>query len=485
MHSDNIKKVIILSLILAIGIFYIFSIRDGHDWDGDFAMYVHHAKNIVEHAAYKDTGYIYNPFFAYCGPETYPPVFPLILSPIYKWYDLDLTAMKVEIILIFLMFLWVFFLIFEKEFPFQYVAAMITIIGLNPYFWNFKNSVLSELPFIFFFYLGLLLIYKMPQEYKSKALRIFYPVLTGFCIYLSYGTRSIGILLLGLLFYDTIRFKKPIIVAAIATCVFAFFAALQAFFLHSDTSYLKEFAISPGRTALSNLYWYVRGLPIFWDNGYSKPLRYTLFLAISMFSITGYVSRIRSKATIFEVFTLVYALLVILWPGYSGTRYLIPLVPLYIFYAFAGFKKFGLLEGRENRKKWGYILLAAIFISYVGKYARIDYGPLDYGVDKKETVELFDYIRESTRDEDVFVFQKPRILALYTGRKASSYYFPEDSEELWDYMHKIGAGYIITAKPLDENHAYLSSFITRYKTRLQELYHNPDFTIYKISERLP
>ena len=46
---------------LPIGMFYLATIRDGHDWGDDFSMYIRHAQNLARGEPYAETGYIYNP----------------------------------------------------------------------------------------------------------------------------------------------------------------------------------------------------------------------------------------------------------------------------------------------------------------------------------------------------------------------------------------------------------------------------------------
>ena len=41
--------------------FYLATIREGHDWGDDFSMYIRHAQNIAHGEPYAETGYIYNP----------------------------------------------------------------------------------------------------------------------------------------------------------------------------------------------------------------------------------------------------------------------------------------------------------------------------------------------------------------------------------------------------------------------------------------
>ncbi|MGH9843092.1 MAG: hypothetical protein ACREEM_30505 [Blastocatellia bacterium] len=94
------RRLAILTILL-VGAFYLATIRQGHPWGDDFGMYISHARNIAEGTSYSQTGYIYNPD-AIIGPKTYPPVCPALLAPVYKLWGLNLAAMKVEIILVFL-----------------------------------------------------------------------------------------------------------------------------------------------------------------------------------------------------------------------------------------------------------------------------------------------------------------------------------------------------------------------------------------------
>ena len=72
-----LNQFLINLLIIMISLFYLLNMQDGHDWGGDFSMYIMNAINIVKGIPYAQTGYIYNPDMASIGPPVYPPVFPL------------------------------------------------------------------------------------------------------------------------------------------------------------------------------------------------------------------------------------------------------------------------------------------------------------------------------------------------------------------------------------------------------------------------
>jgi hypothetical protein len=51
-----------------VAIFYLLNLHNGHDWGGEFSMYIHHAQNLASGIPYSQTGYLYNPDTASYGP---------------------------------------------------------------------------------------------------------------------------------------------------------------------------------------------------------------------------------------------------------------------------------------------------------------------------------------------------------------------------------------------------------------------------------
>src|SRR5579872_4028631 len=89
---------VLIGIIIAIFLFYLETLRVGQPWGDDFAMYIHHAQNLVHHRPYGDTGYIFNPEVPLLGPPVYPPVLPLILSSIYWIRGMDIKAMQLLLV---------------------------------------------------------------------------------------------------------------------------------------------------------------------------------------------------------------------------------------------------------------------------------------------------------------------------------------------------------------------------------------------------
>jgi len=223
--STNKEYIKIYAVILSLCLFYFLTIRDGHNFGGDFSMYIHHAKNIVDGTKYQDTGYIYNPSYPSLSPKSYPPIFPVLLAPIYYFFGLNLNAMKAELIIFFMLSLYVIFLNFKSKIPTIYLPLFIAIIGFNNYFWRFKDNVLSDIPFLLFTYFTLFSIAQGYKSYLEHRLKKIYPIIIGVLLYLSYGTRSIGIVLLPSIFiFELLRFKKLTKISVISSVIFLFLA---------------------------------------------------------------------------------------------------------------------------------------------------------------------------------------------------------------------------------------------------------------------
>ena len=157
-----------LACVLAcVGVFHVATIRDGHNWGDDFSAYIHHAKNLVEGHPYEEIGYLYNPAHP-IAPRSSPPLFPCLLAPVYGWFGLNLAAMKIELILFFLLsLLMVYFVLRELTDSFLAVAAT-ALVGFNPYFWEFKDEILSDLPFLFLTYTTIFLILRADRPFGRE-----------------------------------------------------------------------------------------------------------------------------------------------------------------------------------------------------------------------------------------------------------------------------------------------------------------------------
>src|SRR2546425_5100640 len=451
-----------------VGVFYLATIRDGQDWPDDFSQYIQHALNIAEGAPYAATGYIYNPHNPGIGPRTYPPGFPLLLAPVIKGFGLKLRPMKVLVIGLFVGALLVMVALFRGDLPPPYMAALVLVTGLNPFFWEFKDQVLSDIPFLFFVLLSLYLFTRASAGDGSGRRATMLAVLAGAAAYVSYATRVLGIVLVpSFIGHDLIRTRRIGRQTVLAGGAFVALAGAQYLLWIRDSSYFDPF--TGGVASIGhNIVPYLRSLSELWENGFPDALRKAAFLAASALAAVGYVRSLRRHVAVVHLFPWLYLGPVIAWPSFQDTRFLIPIIPFYFYFGLFGIREMdAAVERRWGRKHLALAtLLAGVAVSYAGRYATLPFGPLAEGIAKPESVRLFEFVKDSTAPTDVLVFSRPRALALFTGRRVSGGYRPGDPCELWRYLSEIGAAYLVTGPEPDVWNAeagYLRQFLSRFE----------------------
>ena len=483
-----------LMAVLAVGVFYLFTIRAGHEWGDDFSLYVMHARNIAAGLDYRPAAYLH--YSSYIGPDAYPPVFPLLLVPVFWLFGLNLTAMKVVVVVMFLFSLLVFGQILKEKMSLVWQAALIAVVGFCPYFWDQKDRLTSDLVFLVFPYLGMLLVNKAypagqeDQADKWDGKRLKLALATGLVFYLAYGTRSLGLLLAPcLLLFDLIHRRKllPSRFASVVTVVTVSLALVQSRLLNSERGYYEHLATSFHDSLdawlnyiSGNVFGYGIALAEIWDNGSNRPARLALVAVMTVLMMIGYLARVRKDLNYSELFVAVYLIIVSIVPMDGGGRYLIPLIPFFMLYAWEGLQALPV----RNRVRNAVVVALGIAIlgSYAAKYAKLDLKTFPDGITKAEAVEFFDYVKQRTRPSDVFVFTKPRALALFTDRKSSFYPLHLNDKGLWDYFQRINATHIVLGPKgiSPEEQEFLTAFVGKYPASLREEFANADFVSYRI-----
>ena len=249
----------------------------------------------------------------------------------------------------------------------------------------------------------------------------------------------------------------------------------------SDGSYLDQLVFDPKLFA-SNFVSLIKAMGLFVDNGFSGAARTLLFVLLAALALGGYVRCLRSRLTVRELFGPLYFALIVVWPVAGGDqRFLLPLLPLFLLYTLHGVDFL--------REKARFIAIPAVALpalvlaSYLGHYTQLDFGPRREGVTKAESLEFFQYVKAATSRDDVFIFQKPRALALLAERRAAAPYTPRSDEEFWSYLDDVSATHLVVCRVFRESAAVLQPFVERHGDRLREEFRNADFVVYRILPR--
>lgn len=471
------QKIYILALLLAVGIFHAATVRQGHIWSDDFAMYVHHAQNIVEGRPYADTGYLYNPSIPVYGPRFYPPVFPFLLAPVYRIFGLNLIPMKLEQVLFLLLALIAVYAYWKRDLGLGYTLALIAILGFDPEFWVAKDNVLSDIPFLFFFYLTALLVRNASRD--SVGWRRWSAVI-GVATYLAIATRAAGIaLLVGLVIYDVIRLRRITRATTVSVLVCVALLMLQRHILDvGNSGYLLQ-APTLG-TIARNAAAYTRVLASFWVGSSPNSFSYVVLGLVITLALAGLTVEPKSGFTFVEAVLVPYLAIIILWPFPAGVRMVFPVVPWIGYLAIYGFEKVARKLPPRYSAAAAPTLVLLIAICYVQSYRKFSFGPILQTTGLAEFNQVCEIVRVRTMPQDAIIYFRARALSLYTGRPASSYNYLGNDAELWGWAGHIDAKYLITTDNFDAEGGFLLRFAQRNAQNLDLVYENAGFRLYQI-----
>lgn len=470
---------VVLAVFLLIASFYLLTIRRGHQWGDDFALYIHHAENLALQQPYAATGYLYNKYEPTYTPRAYPPLFPVLLTPVYKVFGRNLEALKVETTLFFLLSLGLTYWLFRRELTLPYRLLLLAVAGMNPVLWASKDSITSDYPFLFFFLLAALVLREAPRDGRSWR----WALLAGLVLYGCYGMRSIGLMFLpGVFLYEYLTYKRltRFSLVAVLTCV-GLIALQTLLFPTSESSYAAMFQLTVSGV-LANLKSYMGDLSSLWPHRPSRILSLLLFGAVTLLAGYGWFQRGRRWMPV-EALLVFYLCLVAIWPANQGIRFLLPLIPAYLGYAVVGYAR--LNRHLPTKVQWATlgVVLVAVATSYRYGYARYDHGTIPEATGLPAFNDLCAYLRSHTAPNDVMIFHRARALTLFSGRPASIYIIngtPEQAAAQWEHIRQVRAKYVIFGCVFPEDERVLRPVIAEHAAELKLVYENAGFQVYEV-----
>ena len=463
-------------IAIAVLLWYGLTLQDSQDWGGDWALYVSHAANLATGQSYGDTPY-YTDQWSYVAPALYPPVLPLVLSVLHRIFELNLVAFKFVYILCFAGSLVLAFHCFKERASSLGALFIVLLLALNPFFWRFKESILSDVPFLFVCLLNLRVMQVLyARGAKGLGVKGLLPgaLALGLCMYLGYGLREIGLVLpLTALAYELVVLRKltPISLASIP--ILLLFAWWQHSFLQTppgaphveqqlaalsneagrEYSHLNFFHFEPH--FLWKQFWlYKRTMWGFFCHGIGEPPRLIAELgrlmthAVTALGLLGFALSLRQRISVLEIFCAGYFLVILSFSGFHGIRYLIPLLPFVVYYACLG--------ARWIPQKLSPLLRTPLVAS-LGLAASVLYGysfatgpslRLEQGVRGPAAQEVWDYLTQHAEPDDIVVSRKPRIVGLMTQLRSCTFPKVKQVEAYTEYFEIVGVDYVLNLQIL-------------------------------------
>lgn len=441
MTLSSAKRTLLFG-ILAVGLlFYLATIRPGQR-AGDFSMFMQHAVNIVEGERYTESTYVQNPDAISVGTTSYPPGLPILIAPLYAAFGFNLIWMKVLMVLMFFGALLLFGLTTERWLSWPFFGLMLVDLTFTPYFWEFKDNVEADFPFLLPCFLFLYLIAKRDREAHSGGLSnapfelpnrltpTAEGIGIGLILYAAVALRTIGLaLLIALLLHDLVRSRRlwPTRKFWVPAVIVGLLMVLQSLLLPTDggtygTAFAERMS-SPGKivgSLILNAKYYILAVTgrTLLTNGHGT-LWADVMLVLSLVPfVVGLYRRMRYRPGILEAFIVVYGGVLLVWP-FRQPNYLIPLVPLMSFYLFSGLEFLLRNVGVRTRNLAAAGVFGLLLATYVPRYATLSFDRISHDILSPDSEEFYEYVRINLAPDDGIITRLPREVALLTERPAS------------------------------------------------------------------
>jgi hypothetical protein len=360
------------------------------------------------------------------GPYLYQPGFPMLLSIILLGFGLNFYAMKALCAASLALSIPLVFKLTRPFFKSSFYPLGIAFsVAFHASYITFTDSVLSDLPFLFFSLLTLCVI-TSKSGWASR-------LVLGVLMYFSYLIRDIGIvLLLALLAYDLhqwVRSQESRMLERLST-----YAVFVLLFLVSavtqpagQENHFAALFTGVSLESVSNNLEYYHGLlsQYFYLDDLPSFLSYLLLVLI----LLGGAS-LTLKAPYLSVYVILSLAILFIWPYKQGIRFLFPILPFLTLFIIKGLQMV-IPSGIENwlRITLGLLLL---IITYFNSMAIIDYAERETNLCyTDELKEVYAFVSEEVPSNEVVVHYYPRVFRLFTGRNAvriSQYEFDLSSE---------------------------------------------------------
>ena len=480
----TLRSLILLIIVLLSIEFASSTLTLGHEWGDDFAWYIMQTKSIVNGNtdALIETGtFINTRSTMQVGPIAYPWGFPLILIPFYLLRGIDITILKTPGMLFYAGFLICLYYLMKTRLTRTESLIVVSLFAFDPMLIKFQDHILSDIPFLFFSTLTLLLVQK---ERTNR----FHAVWIGLSIFLTAFIRMTGILLLGsFLLIEFVKLWKQrrnretvqrIIADAIIICLTFALPFLVSIVLlpGGGESYLAQFSTTSWQSVwnFSVAYFYVFG-EFF---GKSVGQLYLYYFVFSLF-LLGVWKR-KKEDVFFILFSILWMIVHITYPYFQGARYIFPLLPIFIYFAFQGTNLIvdSLKRWQEQGRYISYIFWLMVTAVLLYGSASQAYGNIERerrigGPFDPFTKQVYDYVKQKTPSDSVIVFFKPRVMTLMTDHLSI---MSMECDRL------LTGDYIVLSKKDGRNQQIPPDEISNCNLPINKVFQNLRFIIYKVDK---
>ncbi len=472
------EALFLIGILLISALFSLSMLTRGHLWWDDFASYILQAQSLlrgapsefVAHNAFTIEQSSYPP-----GPIAYPWGFPMLLTPVLAVFGMKLLVLKGLNTIFFLLFLIVFYQLAKTRLASAWSLFLTAILAFNPVLLQAHDLILSDIPFLFFSTLTLLLIEKNVKQTWS----------IGLVVFVAFSLRTNGLLLLAPLavaqvqqFHSWAEVRKDWVKIVAPYIVFTVSAGLLALLLPGgQESYFSHFSMFTVERWLANAAYYLRLPAELFKGIWLGPVFFWLW-ALSFFA--GVIFNFKRNLPLLT-YLVVSLGLFITWPETQGLRFLYPLVPIGALVAAEGWKaaaeRFP-VRGMSAARWAGFGSVGLLILLSLTASAQIGMSNLRNGRDingpfDPYSQEMFAFIREGTPPDSVVIFFRPRAMRLLGER---------DSFLSTECARLPLGDYLVLSKKADDSLQIPENQIQGCGLSLTSVFENRRFIVFRLTQ---
>lgn len=368
------------------------------------------------------------------------------------------------------------------------VAIILTVIMIfNFWLLQLKTQVLADIPFALFFMLTILTYHHLKRYMMPAIVFAFIAIMIKSAGWILLVAPLAELPLLAIrekrLNMEFIKDYYPnVLIPAVVAILVLIVQLLVMHMPSSSLFYSGQFEFSSLWLTINKNAEYLMGVTQQFLNPPSHAFSSLTFLIKTGFLVLitlGIIRRIPWHIRLFDVATLAYLLLLFIYPYQaSGIRFLVPVLPMLIYYAVEGTRIIQ-LPALKKQLIFGAGMLI-LLVMYANPIIRMEKKEdiVRQGPYTEAAQNIFSHIQENTGSNVVIAFAKPRVLGYFTHRHSLAPN-PESNPDAVDALfteHHVG--YILTFDKLPQ--AALERYIEDRDVRL--VYAKDGFSLYRTME---
>ncbi|HKK44986.1 MAG TPA: glycosyltransferase family 39 protein [Balneolaceae bacterium] len=398
----------------------------------------------------------------------YPPGYPAIIALVMTLFSQSIITIKIFNGIFLLGSAICSFYIFETLSENKHLAfAGSLLIVLNASMLKYSTIMMSEIPFLLFSMVALLLFIRAKKE--SNPLR--QPYFYGFivCLSIAFHIKTLGMALVSgtilyMLFYK--RWKWAISTAA-GFGLLALPWIIRNRMIGAGGSYVHQLLmVNPYRPELgmagvsdfvlrfwNNLQRYIAVeipngiLPVLKNNVTSYSfLAWVIGILMCLIIVYG-LYRLKNYAVLMGAYFISMFGILLLWPSvWFGVRFLLPIIPLLLFCFLVGLHQLLSLASEKLGAvvHWSPLYLLLLGLTFIPSInARRMQAKAHYPANWGTYIQIAKWARKNTDPDAIISCRKPAIFYLFSERKTFRFKDTPNHEELFQDLKKRGTDYVV------------------------------------------